>query len=58
MRISGHKTRAVFGRYNIVSERDLDEAARRLESYVRERELASTGHNRAGCGRGGRTRSR
>ena len=45
MRISGHKTRAVFGRYNIVGERDLHEAARRLESYVRERELASTGQN-------------
>ena len=45
MAISGHKTRSVFDRYNIVSERDLHDAARRLNSYVTEAEKIDDGDN-------------
>ena len=34
MAISGHKTRAIFERYNIVSGRDLRDAAAKLEAYL------------------------
>ena len=34
MQLTGHKTRAVFERYNIVSAGDLLDAARRLDTYV------------------------
>ncbi len=40
MLISGHKTRSVFDRHNVVSERDLQEVAAKLERHVSELEKA------------------
>jgi integrase len=40
MRISGHKTRNVFDRYNITSERDLADAAKKMELSQRQAKVA------------------
>lgn len=34
MQMTGHKTRAVFERYNIVSPGDLQDAAQRLDTFA------------------------
>jgi len=42
MSISGHRTRSVFDRYNIVSEEDLREAARRVSTLPKDRYKTGT----------------
>ena len=39
MAISGHKTRSVFDRYNIVTETDLKVAAKALATYYEQKKV-------------------
>jgi len=51
MEISGHKTRAVFDRYHIVSDRRLKQLGERMEAHMRQKDLVlgtMTGHNAYG----------
>jgi hypothetical protein len=42
MQIAGHKTRSIFDRYHIVSDGDLQEAAKRLDAAFTSQTMTKT----------------
>jgi hypothetical protein len=42
MKVSGHQAPNVFDRYNITSERDLEDAAKKIEISQRQAKIAET----------------